>query len=164
MFNFLKWRLNGIDATLSLNTYSIKFMINKRTINGNKMKNNKNIKENNKTVEMTKFLAVLFAICSGLAIGNLYWAGSNNEWFWTARRKWRIPDYCNPNRICNRNSAHFASGGFPSEKKTDKHGNGLVCNRADILCALPFIYDIVTIIIQHGHRHNLRSDHTASCR
>ena len=74
MFNFLKWRLNGIDATLSLNTYSIKFMINKRTINGNKMKNNKNIKENNKTVEMTKFLAVLFAICSGLAIGNLYWA------------------------------------------------------------------------------------------
>ena len=29
---------------------------------------------NNKNVEMTKFLAILFAICSGLAIGNLYWA------------------------------------------------------------------------------------------
>lgn len=29
---------------------------------------------NNETVKMTKFLAVLFAICSGLAIGNLYWA------------------------------------------------------------------------------------------
>ena len=27
-----------------------------------------------KTIEMTKFLAILFAICSGLAIGNLYWA------------------------------------------------------------------------------------------
>ena len=27
-----------------------------------------------KTVQMTTFLAVLFAICSGLAIGNLYWA------------------------------------------------------------------------------------------
>lgn len=31
-------------------------------------------RENNKSVEMTKFLAILFAICSGLAIGNLYWA------------------------------------------------------------------------------------------
>ena len=30
--------------------------------------------KNNKTVEMTKFLAILFAICSGLAIGNLYWS------------------------------------------------------------------------------------------
>ena len=30
--------------------------------------------ENNKPVEMTKFLAILFAICSGLAIGNLYWS------------------------------------------------------------------------------------------
>ena len=29
---------------------------------------------NNKTVSMTTFLAALFAICSGLAIGNLYWA------------------------------------------------------------------------------------------
>ena len=28
----------------------------------------------NNTVKMTKFLAVLFAVCSGLAIGNLYWA------------------------------------------------------------------------------------------
>ncbi|WP_407379578.1 MFS transporter [Methanobrevibacter sp.] len=28
----------------------------------------------NKTVKMTTFLAALFAICSGLAIGNLYWA------------------------------------------------------------------------------------------
>ena len=28
----------------------------------------------NKNVEMTKFLAILFAVCSGLAIGNLYWA------------------------------------------------------------------------------------------
>ena len=28
----------------------------------------------NKKVEMTKFLAILFAVCSGLAIGNLYWA------------------------------------------------------------------------------------------
>ena len=34
----------------------------------------KYIEKNNKTVEMTKFLAILFAICSGLAIGNLYWA------------------------------------------------------------------------------------------
>ncbi|WP_295112612.1 MFS transporter [uncultured Methanobrevibacter sp.] len=32
------------------------------------------IGNNDKTVEMTKFLAILFAICSGLAIGNLYWA------------------------------------------------------------------------------------------
>ncbi|AMD17734.1 hypothetical protein TL18_06685 [Methanobrevibacter sp. YE315] len=30
--------------------------------------------ENNDSVQMTTFLAVLFAICSGLAIGNLYWA------------------------------------------------------------------------------------------
>lgn len=30
--------------------------------------------ENNKPAEMTKFLAILFAICSGLAIGNLYWS------------------------------------------------------------------------------------------
>ena len=30
--------------------------------------------ENNNSVKMTTFLAVLFAICSGLAIGNLYWA------------------------------------------------------------------------------------------
>ena len=30
----------------------------------------------NNTVKMTKFLAVLFAVCSGLAIGNLYWAQS----------------------------------------------------------------------------------------
>ena len=30
--------------------------------------------ENKKTVVMTKFLAILFAICSGLAIGNLYWS------------------------------------------------------------------------------------------
>ena len=30
--------------------------------------------EYDKNVEMTKFLAVLFAVCSGLAIGNLYWA------------------------------------------------------------------------------------------
>lgn len=30
--------------------------------------------EKNKQVEMTKFLAILFAICSGLAIGNLYWS------------------------------------------------------------------------------------------
>ncbi|WP_405268872.1 MFS transporter [Methanobrevibacter sp.] len=30
--------------------------------------------ENNDSVKMTTFLAVLFAICSGLAIGNLYWA------------------------------------------------------------------------------------------
>lgn len=30
--------------------------------------------KDNKTVKMTKFLAILFAICSGLAIGNLYWA------------------------------------------------------------------------------------------
>lgn len=29
---------------------------------------------NNETVKMTKFLAILFAVCSGLAIGNLYWA------------------------------------------------------------------------------------------
>ena len=29
---------------------------------------------NNETVRMTTFLAALFAICSGLAIGNLYWA------------------------------------------------------------------------------------------
>ena len=29
---------------------------------------------NNETVKMTTFLAALFAICSGLAIGNLYWA------------------------------------------------------------------------------------------
>lgn len=29
--------------------------------------------ENNNSVKMTTFLAVLFAICSGLAIGNLYW-------------------------------------------------------------------------------------------
>lgn len=29
---------------------------------------------NNETVMMTTFLAALFAICSGLAIGNLYWA------------------------------------------------------------------------------------------
>ena len=28
----------------------------------------------NKTVRMTTFLAALFAVCSGLAIGNLYWA------------------------------------------------------------------------------------------
>ena len=28
----------------------------------------------NKTVKMTTFLAGLFAVCSGLAIGNLYWA------------------------------------------------------------------------------------------
>lgn len=32
------------------------------------------IGNNDKNVEMTKFLAILFAICSGLAIGNLYWA------------------------------------------------------------------------------------------
>lgn len=38
------------------------------------MNYNKNIKENTGNVEMTKFLAVLFAVCSGLAIGNLYWA------------------------------------------------------------------------------------------
>ena len=30
--------------------------------------------ENKKTIVMTKFLAILFAICSGLAIGNLYWS------------------------------------------------------------------------------------------
>ena len=30
--------------------------------------------EKENTVKMTKFLAILFAICSGLAIGNLYWA------------------------------------------------------------------------------------------
>lgn len=35
---------------------------------------NYNNDEKNKTVEMTKFLAIMFAICSGLAIGNLYWA------------------------------------------------------------------------------------------
>lgn len=29
---------------------------------------------NNETVRMTTFLAALFAVCSGLAIGNLYWA------------------------------------------------------------------------------------------
>lgn len=29
---------------------------------------------NNKTVKMTTLLAALFAVCSGLAIGNLYWA------------------------------------------------------------------------------------------
>ena len=29
---------------------------------------------NNNDIVMTKFLAILFAICSGLAIGNLYWA------------------------------------------------------------------------------------------
>ena len=28
----------------------------------------------NETVRMTTFLAALFAVCSGLAIGNLYWA------------------------------------------------------------------------------------------
>ena len=30
--------------------------------------------EKNDNVEMTRFLAILFAVCSGLAIGNLYWA------------------------------------------------------------------------------------------
>lgn len=30
--------------------------------------------ESYKSIEMTGFLAVLFAVCSGLAIGNLYWA------------------------------------------------------------------------------------------
>ena len=29
---------------------------------------------NGDKIVMTKFLAVLFAVCSGLAIGNLYWA------------------------------------------------------------------------------------------
>lgn len=38
------------------------------------MENIEYIGNNDKTVEMTKFLAILFAICSGLAIGNLYWA------------------------------------------------------------------------------------------
>lgn len=33
-----------------------------------------NMVNNDKSIEMTKFLAILFAICSGLAIGNLYWA------------------------------------------------------------------------------------------
>lgn len=33
-----------------------------------------NYDKNTKNVRMTKFLAVLFAVCSGLAIGNLYWA------------------------------------------------------------------------------------------
>lgn len=74
MFNFFKLELNGIGATLSLNTYFIKFKSNKSKLNWDKMNNNENIKENNNNVEMTKFLAVLFAICSGLAIGNLYWA------------------------------------------------------------------------------------------
>lgn len=37
------------------------------------MQENVNI-TNNKTVQMTTFLAALFAVCSGLAIGNLYWA------------------------------------------------------------------------------------------
>lgn len=37
------------------------------------MQENVNI-ANGKTVQMTTFLAVLFAVCSGLAIGNLYWA------------------------------------------------------------------------------------------
>ena len=38
------------------------------------MMNHENNIDGNKSVEMTKILAVLFAICSGLAIGNLYWA------------------------------------------------------------------------------------------
>ena len=29
---------------------------------------------NDNEIVMTKFLAILFAVCSGLAIGNLYWA------------------------------------------------------------------------------------------
>jgi len=33
-----------------------------------------NVNRNDKSVEMTKLLAILFAICSGLAIGNLYWS------------------------------------------------------------------------------------------
>ena len=31
-------------------------------------------RKNDENIEMTSFLAILFAICSGLAIGNLYWA------------------------------------------------------------------------------------------
>lgn len=37
-------------------------------------KKKNNIKSKKETVEMTTLLAVLFAVCSGLAIGNLYWA------------------------------------------------------------------------------------------
>lgn len=38
------------------------------------MKNNDNLKNNKEKIKMTAFLAGLFAVCSGLAIGNLYWA------------------------------------------------------------------------------------------
>ena len=53
--------IDGIDATLSLNMnfYLDEYM--KMIVN-------------DETVKMTTFLAALFAICSGLAIGNLYWA------------------------------------------------------------------------------------------
>ena len=53
--------IDGIDATLSLN---INFYLDEY------MK----MIVNDETVKMTTFLAALFAICSGLAIGNLYWA------------------------------------------------------------------------------------------
>ncbi|AWX31790.1 MFS transporter [Methanosphaera sp. BMS] len=38
------------------------------------MGNNENVKNNGNSVVMTTFLAVLFAVAGGLAIGNLYWA------------------------------------------------------------------------------------------
>ncbi len=38
------------------------------------MNYNEKINGNNQNVEMSKLLAILFAICSGLAIGNLYWS------------------------------------------------------------------------------------------
>lgn len=45
--------------------------------------------ETTNQIKMTTALAILFAICSGLAIGNMYWAqplfGANNDKFWIAR-------------------------------------------------------------------------------
>jgi predicted MFS family arabinose efflux permease len=57
--------LDVIDATLSLNTLFFKYLIRKFDRCDNM---------NDNDIVMTKFLAILFAICSGLAIGNLYWA------------------------------------------------------------------------------------------
>lgn len=60
----ITYLIDVIIATLSLN----------KDIDIKLIMQNNNIKKQNETITMTTLLAALFAICSGLAIGNLYWA------------------------------------------------------------------------------------------
>ena len=114
-----------------------------------------------KTVQMTTFLAGLFAICSGLAIGNLYWAQPLLV------------------QITNGFGLSAASGGLLVTATQIGYALGilflvplgdfvrrkrLISNCIGRLCLISFFHHIVSIIIQHGDCNSFRSDYFASCR